>query len=183
MARAMAQELDDSWGVYGELWPVHNPTLAQYPARPLEDDPFWIDFAVDAREAVDSDGDGLTDALEDPDADGLLGSSETDPDASDTDGDGSDDRTELRLNLDPRNAGERFSTKIESIDPAALTFTWPSASGTTFNILTTTNLMTEAALWPVAASNIPAHAVSNETSQALEVGGEEEGYYRIELLP
>jgi arylsulfatase A-like enzyme len=183
MARAMAQELDDSWGVYGPLWPTHNPTRAQYPARPLEDDPFFIDFSIDGRAVIDSDGDGLTDAEEDPDADGLVGAAETDPDDSDTDGDGSDDRTELRLNLDPCNAGEAFTARMAATGSAFFSLTWASAPGTAYNILAGTNLQDAVESWTVAASNIPAHAVSNETSYAVDEREEDSSFYRVELLP
>jgi arylsulfatase A-like enzyme len=183
MARAMAQELDESWGVYGPLWPAHNPTRAQYPSRPLEDDPFFIDFSIDGRAAIDSDGDGLADAEEDPDADGLLAATETSADASDTDGDGSDDRTELRLNLDPRNSAEAFRAKLAAVQASSLTLNWPSAPGTTYNILAGTNLLDAVESWPVAVSNIPAHAVSNETAVTVEALDVDAAYYRIELKP
>jgi arylsulfatase A-like enzyme len=181
MARTMARELDASWGDYGKLWPTLNPTQVKIPDRPLEDDPFYIEFGVDGRAAIDSDGDGLTDEQEDPDADGLVGETETDPDNADTDGDGSDDYAEIRLNLDPRSADERFSAQMVLISPYSLEFTWPSAFGTYFNILSTTNLMTPVELWTVAASNIPAHAVLDETSQAVLLPDDAKGFYRIEL--
>lgn len=183
MARAMARELDDGWGVYGPLWPTHNPTRAQYPTRPLEDDPFFIDFTLDGRAAIDSDGDGLTDAEEDLDANGLVGATETSADASDTDDDGSDDYTEQRLNLDPLNPDEAFMAEMAPAGGSSFSLTWPSATGTTYNILVGTNLMDAVESWPVAASNIPAHAVSNETSRVVEGSGQDAGFFRIELLP
>jgi Mg-chelatase subunit ChlD len=55
---------------------------------------------------ADTDGDGVLDANEDPDADGLTNSDEqtlgTDPLATDTDGDGVDDKDEIESGTDPR---------------------------------------------------------------------------------
>jgi hypothetical protein len=183
MARALAQELDDSWGVYGPLWPVHNPTRTQYPDRPLEDDPFFIDFSIDGRDAIDSDADGLADVDEDLNADGLVAATETDADDSDTDGDGSDDYTEQRLNLDPRNPSEAFTAKMAVTGGSSFSLSWPSATGTAYNILTSTNLLEGAESWQVSVSNVPADAVSNETSQVVGEDGQDARFFRIELLP
>jgi hypothetical protein len=53
-----------------------------------------LEYASVARIA-DSDGDGLTDAEEDVDLDGIVDPGETDPKKADTDGDGLDDREEI----------------------------------------------------------------------------------------
>ncbi|VGO13134.1 hypothetical protein PDESU_01688 [Pontiella desulfatans] len=37
--------------------------------------------------------------------------------------------------------------------------------------------------WPVAASNVPTDAVSNETSHEVEDAALENGFFRVELLP
>uniref|UniRef100_UPI003566804E sulfatase-like hydrolase/transferase n=1 Tax=Pontiella sp. TaxID=2837462 RepID=UPI003566804E len=182
MARAMARELDHSWGIYGPLWPTHNPEQIAKPARPLEDDPFVIDYSVDGRDLVDSDGDGLVDMLEDADADGLLDDDETDPAAADTDGDGSDDATEIRLNIDPRSAAEAFRAKMVP-GSSAFSLSWPSAPGTTYNVLAGTNLLDAVELWQVAVSYIPAHAVSNQTAVSVEMPEATNAFYRIELNP
>ncbi|VGO13223.1 Arylsulfatase [Pontiella desulfatans] len=183
MARAMARELDASWGDFGPLWPTLNPGLVSKPARPLVDDPFVIDFSVDGRDLVDSDGDGLADVLEDLDADGLVSATETSADASDTDGDGSDDYTELRLNLDPRDAAQAFVAEMALSGLTSFSLSWPSAPGTTFNILSGTNLQDAVENWQVAASNIPATAASNETTATVEALDADAAYYRIELNP
>jgi arylsulfatase A-like enzyme len=183
MARAMASELDDAWGDYGELWPTLNPEQIKIPDRPLVDDPFYIDFSLDGRDEVDSDGDGLTDAAEDADADGLVDSDETDADDSDTDDDGSDDYTETRLNLDPLDADECFIASVTAASDSSFSLTWPSAPGTTYNILMGTNLLNSVDSWAVSVSNITAHAVSNETSQLVEEVEQGNGFFRVELLP
>ncbi|WP_372846724.1 sulfatase-like hydrolase/transferase [Pontiella sp.] len=180
MARAMAAELDSKWGDYlGTIWPV---VAGTYPPRPGTDDPFVIPYDVEGRDTVDSDGDGLADALEDADWNGLLSAAETDADASDTDGDGSDDYTELRLDLDPRNAAEAFTASVAAAGGSSFRLTWPSVAGTTYNILLGTNLLDAVGNWQVAVSNIPAHAVSNETSRVVDEAVDV-GFFRLELLP
>jgi arylsulfatase A-like enzyme len=170
LARAMAQELDSAWGTYGELWPTFNlPAQPAVPARPLTNDVFRIPFDVDGRNTIDTDGDGLTDAEEDPDGNGLLDAAETSPDDADTDGDGSDDRTEMRLNLDPRNPDETFQARIISTNAPLVTLAWPSAPGASFTISSTTNLLATPVIWSTE-TNISASAIS-ETTYETEVDG------------
>jgi cysteine-rich repeat protein len=57
----------------------------------------YADVAV----VVDSDGDGLTDAEEDVDLDGVVDEGESDPGSSDTDGDGVSDADEVAAGTDP----------------------------------------------------------------------------------
>ena len=52
---------------------------------------------------ADTDGDGLWDALEDRNRDGILDADETDPRVADTDGDGAPDGAEYYLGTDPRD--------------------------------------------------------------------------------
>jgi arylsulfatase A-like enzyme len=179
MARAMARELDDAWGEYGALWPTLNPTQVKTPDRPLEDDPFYIDFSTDGRDAIDSDGDGLTDAEEDPDADGLVDETETDPDDADTDGDGTNDHAELRLNLDPRNADEAFRVQIEGVGADSVALRWPSAAGLGFNVVSATNLTDTPVVWTVV-SNIQS-GVTNELTQYVASTNRVK-YFMVDLL-
>jgi arylsulfatase A-like enzyme len=184
MARAMARDLDSKWRtVNGEkvtLWPVVSGT---YPPRPGTDDPLFIPYDVDGRDTVDSDGDGLVDALEDIDSDGLVSATETGADASDTDDDGSDDYTEQRLNLDPRNGHEAFTARMAVAEGSTFRLIWPSVNGTYFNILASTNLQDDVENWQVAVPNVSADAVSNETSRVMGNLGPGSSFYRIELLP
>ena len=80
LAREMAQELDDGWGIYGPLWPTFNG--GDDNDRPFVDDTFFIDFFVDGRNLVDFDMDSLFDFEEDINADGLVNNGETDPAAA-----------------------------------------------------------------------------------------------------
>ncbi|CAA6692113.1 MULTISPECIES: sulfatase-like hydrolase/transferase [unclassified Lentimonas] len=182
MARAMARELDTSWGAYGTLWPTHNPTELAKPARPLEDDPFFIDFSIDSRDVVDSDSDGLADALEDADGDGLLGATETDSDNSDTDGDRTDDYSEVRLGLDPLDANSAFALQARAVDSESLTLTWPSAAGAFFNVRSSDDLSTPVEGWDVLIPDVEATAGVSETVQDVPINGDK-AFFSVELLP
>lgn len=105
MARAMARELQASWGIiYGALWPTHNPAQVATPARPLTDDPFFIDFSPDGRDAIDSDGDNINDG------------------------------NEVALGLDPLDPGSYFYLHASPQAGGTLALTWPSKPGTSFEI-------------------------------------------------
>ncbi|MEM7394518.1 MAG: sulfatase-like hydrolase/transferase, partial [Verrucomicrobiota bacterium] len=67
MARGMARQFDEEWGPLGTLWPTFGPLSVS-----------------NLMGALDLDGDGLPDAAEDPDGNGLLDPGETDPDDRDT---------------------------------------------------------------------------------------------------
>jgi hypothetical protein len=130
--------------------------------------------------SLDLDMDGRIDADEDVNANGLRDAGETDPDDADTDDDGSDDHTEVRLGLDPLDPGEAFTLWFNGITGNDISLRWPSAPGTLFNIRSTTNLSTAAELWSVVATNVPAHAVESETSRVLN-SGDKRRFYKVEL--
>ncbi|MDC1198340.1 DUF4976 domain-containing protein, partial [Algibacter sp.] len=148
MAREMAAALDEGWWEYGALW----PTLAINPStgesftgdgdayRPLNDDPFLIDFTVHGYDLVDSDEDGLFDALEDEDGNGLVSTGETSADNADTDGDNTDDFTETRLKLDPLDSNSYFAAQAVSTGSSSLNLTWPSVPGLSFIVLSSEDL-------------------------------------------
>ncbi|MGJ8672889.1 sulfatase-like hydrolase/transferase [Rubritalea sp.] len=182
MARTMAEELDNSWGDLGKLWPTLNPTQVAVPARPLEDDPFFIPFDVDGRDTVDTDNDGLTDAEEDQDADGLLGTSETSADDSDTDDDNTDDYTETRLGLDPLDPNEAFTVRATQSAEDTLTLTWPSAPGLTFDILSSPDLATPISSWTPLYLDVDADSTEAETSWGILMDLDRE-FFSIQLKP
>jgi arylsulfatase A-like enzyme len=184
MARDMASELNDSWGVYGALWPTFNPTQESTPDRPLEDDPFLIDFSVDGRDAIDSDGDGLVDAVEDADGDGLVGASETSADNSDTDGDSTDDYTETLLNLDPLDSNSYFTARIASTGNGTLDLAWPSAPSLFFSVRSSTDLSLPVEDWTVLIPSVEADDTLTETIQSITIDSDQEKeFYSVELLP
>ena len=134
LAREMAQALDEGWGEYGELWPTMNFDGGADADRPFTNDPFEIFFAVEGRDLVDSDMDGLTDAIEDLDQNGLAGSAETNADNPDSDGDSFLDGAEIRTGTDPLDAASFFSVCIEASSSSNLQLSWPSAPGARYRV-------------------------------------------------
>ncbi|MDP4996162.1 MAG: sulfatase-like hydrolase/transferase [Akkermansiaceae bacterium] len=182
MARAMARELDSSWGIYGPLWPVHNPSETSTPARPLVDDPFFIDFDLHGLELVDADADGLADANEDIDGNGLVGSAETDSDDWDTDGDNTDDFSETRLGLDPIDANSAFTVKSTFAGDSSLNLKWPSTSGLYFNIRSSNDLSDPVEIWDILFPAVPANETLSETTQDVLIDSDKK-FFSVELLP
>jgi len=71
---------------------------------------------------LDSDDDGLADGMEDADHDGVVDAGETDPCNADTDGDGIQDGTELGVTApiaDPDGAGPLLGTDVTKFVPDA----------------------------------------------------------------
>jgi hypothetical protein len=87
------------------------------------------------------------------------------------------------LNLDPLNPNEAFVAEMALVDGFSFSLTWPSATGTTFNILMGTNLQDAVENWQVAVPNIPADAVSNKTSHVVEDAEAGSSFFRVELQP
>jgi arylsulfatase A-like enzyme len=179
MARAMVRELDSKWGLLGKLWPVLAGT---YQPRPGTDDPFFLPYEVDGRDAVDSDGDGLTDVLEDADGDGLVSAGETDSDDSDTDGDQTDDYSEFRLNLDPLDANSFFAVQSIPTSEESLLLKWPSVPNLLFNVRASEDLSIPISDWEVVESNVAAHETLNETMHSLSIDSDRK-FFSVELLP
>jgi hypothetical protein len=115
-----------------------------------------IDYATAARVA-DSDGDGLTDAEEDVDLDGVVDPGETDPHLADTDGDGLSDSAELLqyhtnpLAVDTDGDGVSDRKEIETAtDPL--------------------DALSSAQIWVVAATDFSSTSGAMTTSQAYTAG-------------
>ncbi|MFC7337129.1 sulfatase-like hydrolase/transferase [Haloferula chungangensis] len=179
MARSMARELDHSWGSYGPLWPVSNPTLASAPARPLVDDPFFIDFGTNGLDGIDVDQDGLADAIEDLNQNGLVDFAETDPDDGDSDDDRFSDGDEMRTGTDPLSAASFFQLGIESTTPSSMLLTWPSAPGASYRIEASTDLND----WNPVFDHLPATDSGSSTSQEIDIPESATGYFlRVRLL-
>ena len=177
LAREMAGALDRGWGEYGALWPTFNG--GGDADRPFEDDPFFISFAVDGRDTVDSDSDELPDAVEDTNQDGLVDFGETDPENGDSDNDTFLDGAELRTGTDPLNAASYFSAAIELITSANARLTWPSAEGAEYQILGSDDLEE----WDVLVDEIPASTLEAETSREMAVSEDGRMFFQINLLP
>lgn len=156
MARAMAQEFDADWGSRGALW----PTFKQSGARPFPNDP----LAMPALATVDTDGDGIPDNEEDPNFNGLIDPVETDPDASDTDKDGTEDGTEVRTGTDPLNASSFFRATPFLTPAGNFSIEWPSKPGALYRIESSETLV---GAWTLVADDMPADAVETTTSYDL----------------
>ena len=174
MARQMAKEFEEGWGIRGELWPTLAPTNGG--ARPYVDDPFLIDYSVQGRNFVDSDQDGIPDAIEDADGNGLVSTGETDSATSDTDGDGNSDGVEAAIGTNPLDPSSFFRTTYQISSSNDLILTWPSTSGNTFNLESSSNLLN----WDIEQENIPASTTGDSTSVTI-TPADETRFYRITL--
>ena len=179
LARKMAQAFEDGWGIRGELWPTFNTG-----SRPnFPDDPFFIDYVANGLDAVDCDNDGLADAMEDLNGDGLVSLGETDPELADTDGDGSSDQTEIRLGIDPLDRSESFQLCIEETPTGAVLLTWPSSPGVTFDVLTSSDLSTSVDTWAVHTMGLNADPEATTTSLEVAIDSEVARFFVVELKP
>ncbi|MBP7275276.1 MAG: sulfatase-like hydrolase/transferase [Kiritimatiellae bacterium] len=83
---------------------------------------------------MDTDGDGITDAGEDTDWDGLKDTAETDPDAADTDDDGTPDGAEKKIGTDPLDPEFLFVITPTAPTTETVRLTWPSQPGASFSV-------------------------------------------------
>lgn len=127
--------------------------------------------------AADSDSDGMVDYEEEfwfGDADETIEAGELAQTGSgDFDGDGSDNATELRLNLDPRSPSARFAATFTV--PGSLS--WPSVTGVTFKVERSTTL----ASWETLVESLPGTAGTRSYTDAAPPAGK--AFYKITLNP
>lgn len=128
---------------------------------------------------TDLDGDGLDDIQEDPNRNGLVDPGETSPDETDTDGDRTDDGSELRLGTDPLDGSSFFLLRGQPSGTGTLILTWPSAPGLTFDIHGSTDLIH----WDtLVADDLPAaDAPAASTSFEVPASAGEREFFRVEL--
>ena len=148
--------------------------------RPLNDDPFLIDFSVDGRDLVDSDMDGLLDAIEDLNENGLADATETNSDNPDSDGDSNLDGDEIRTGTNPLDAASFFSVCIEASTASTFQLSWPSASGATYRVEGSSDM----AFGDTVLDNFPASTSGDSTAIEIEMPeGEVRYFFRVRLLP
>ena len=168
MARGMARQFDEEWGsTYGAIWPTY---------------PVAGEGALSTTNIMgthDLDGDGRIDADEDLNGNGLVDPGETSPDDADTDADGSDDHSEVRLGLDPLDPGQFFRLRVQDGGAGAVELAWPSRPGLTFDVRSNTNLEESVSLWSVD-SGIPAASGSNETTRGYPTTSQQ-AFFAVEL--
>jgi arylsulfatase A-like enzyme len=166
MTRTLAQRLDAMWGDAGPLKPTIATTAPEGNVITIPDDP-----------SVDVDGDGLPDTIEDPDRNGLVAPTETDPDNDNTDGDNINDGDEAKLGTDPLDTNSYFRLDPTTQPDGTLQITWTSAPGATFTIRSSTDLID----WTtIVASGITASTGTN-TSYNLGSPSGIRTFYRVEL--
>jgi hypothetical protein len=107
------------------------------------------DMVVFTNANPDSDGDGLLDAWETARFGNLDQTATGDPD-----GDGSRNRVEYLLGLDPNRGSERFAAVATGTPGSGITLTWPSQPGLTFTIRSSTDLTD----WTTIEATVPAAA-------------------------
>ena len=165
MARAMAQKFDQGWGIRGVLWPR-----------------FTSDDSADALTlpnlpTVDSDNDGIPDLTEDTNQNGIVDAGETNPDNTNSDGDNVSDGDELLLGLDPLNQNSFFSLTQSTLPSGEIEITWPSSSGTSFTIYSSTDLID----WTTIVASDVSAASGNSTSYNLGIPSGPNKFYRVHL--
>jgi len=169
MARTLAQKLAGTWGPAGVLKPTIATTAPNGNVVSIPDNP-----------SVDVDHDGLADTFEDPDLNGLVATTETDPDNSDTDGDHTPDGAELRTGTNPLAPASNFLGKLTRYPGGDFTITWPSKPGATYEIYTSENLTDWSA--PAIAS-VSAHPSGTNTTYTLPPTAGSPNFYRVLLMP
>lgn len=161
MARGMVAELER----LGAPYPVlinHDASLFALglPANANDKHP----VILPAIPGVDADNDGLEDNAEDPNRNGLVDPTETDPDNANTAGDGTNDGAEIRTGTYPLNASSDFRGTLSPAPGGALTLTWPSRPGALYQIQTSDDLR----IWPSPPlATVPAAASGTTTSYQL----------------
>jgi arylsulfatase A-like enzyme len=162
MSRALARQL----AVKGAQFSQNLTTAAPQPPR------------TPAHASVDADGDGIPDLTEDPNRNGLVDPGETDPDASDTDADGTGDGAEAAIGTSPLNPASYFQLRAISQPGGSLQLTWPSQPGNRFDIRFSPDLTDWSTL---LESGFPAINPGTTTHYSPPPSATPCGFYRVEL--
>ncbi|BDS06625.1 hypothetical protein NT6N_16650 [Oceaniferula spumae] len=167
LTRLLAQRLNAMWGTAGPLRPTTGTTA-----------PSGNVISIPNNETTDVDSDGLADTLEDTNRNGLVDTSETDPDDEDSDDDQTSDGDEATLGLDPLDQNSYFYLNPETLVSGNLKITWPSAAGNTFTIRSSTDMID----WTtIVASGVSAAVSGNSTRYDLGTPTGVMKFYRVEL--
>jgi hypothetical protein len=164
LARKMAQQLES----FGAVYPAYRTNQAE--CRPL----------LPAVAGVDTDQDGIEDRQEDKNANGLVDPGETNPDLSDTDGDGLKDGEELRAGTDPLDALSRLALVAAwDIPRNTLFLSWPSHSNAVYQVQTNPTLAANS--WTVLADNLPGSERSTQFIVPAELKNQAVVFFRVLL--
>ena len=131
---------------------------------------------------TDGDNDGLTDleevsGIDDPatviDPRGRV----TNPASNDTDGDGTKDGVEARLNTNPLDGSNYFQPLISRTVLGKPMLTWPSATGTSFTIERSTSLLG----WAQIATNLAGQPGQTSYTDTAAPVAATQLFYRVRL--
>lgn len=167
LTRALAQKLDDTWGIAGPLKPRIATTGPDTNVVSIPNDP-----------SVDVDEDGLADTEEDSNLNGLVDAGETNPDNDNTDGDATKDGAEVRTGTDPLNGASDFRSVLSGDFVSGMSISWPSKVGASYSIYSSDSLDNWSAT-PLAT--VPAAASGSTTSYVLPVSNDPRRFYKIVL--
>lgn len=162
MTRALARQLGGMNALFSQNLTIAAPQPPRTPALPT----------------VDADGDGLPDLTEDPNRNGLVDPGETDPDATDSDADGTGDGAETALGTNPLNPGSSFQLRATRQSGGTLELTWPSQPGNRFDIRFSPDLADWSTLLEAGFPAIDPGTTSRYTPPPSTAP---RGFYRVEL--
>ncbi|MGJ8673530.1 sulfatase-like hydrolase/transferase [Rubritalea sp.] len=175
LARSMVAELERMGAPYPKLR-SEDSSIAALGLPSASGDPHPV--IMPELPAVDTDLDQLADNTEDPNRNGIQDAGETSSENANSDNDNVDDGDEVALGLDPLDPGSYFYLEATSAADGSLSITWPSQSGTSFEIRSSTDLQD----WStVVDADVPAAASGNSTTYLIPASAEAKEFYRIEL--
>ena len=149
----------------------------------MENDVFQIIHFTSALAAsTDGDSDGLTDleeisGINDPATVSDPRGRVTNPASNDTDGDGTKDGVEARLNTNPLDGSDYFQPLISVSATGQATLTWPSAIGTSFTIERSTSLLG----WSQIATNLAGQSGQTSYTDTTAPADAAQLFYRVRL--
>lgn len=97
----------------------------------------------------------------------------------DFDGDGTSNEAERALDLDPTDANSRFAIATSGSAASGLTLTWPSAEGISFQVRSSTDMLS----WPVLEATVVGPAAATTAIWTAPPAAGSSKFYRIEFTP
>lgn len=130
----------------------------------------------------DGDGDGLADAAEDRNLDGILQAGESRADRADSDDDGTDDGAEWLSGTDPNDPASRLVLAMERVTGTEqMMLRWPSRAGNRYQVQSSADLQDWQPVGGVITA-APATTQSTLSVPAAPEQGQNTRFYRVRLL-